>query len=81
MNQITNALAPVKPIAGDSQGERDLMLAALRVAGARARLIGNQIDTIAANLRQKAITCQEAVAWAKREKLIDWIALGPEVAR
>jgi len=81
MNSLSNAFAPVKPVAGDTQGERDLMLSALRVASARARLIANQIDTIGASLRQKAITCAQALAWAQQEGVIDWIAFGPEVTR
>jgi hypothetical protein len=78
MNISTPASA-VKPLLGDTPGERDLMLSALRVASARARLIANQIDTIGASLRQKAITCKDALAWAQQEEIEGWIQFGPEV--
>ena len=55
------------------------MLSALRVASARARLVANQIDTMAASLRQKAITCDDALKWAKHEGILHWIKFGPEV--
>jgi hypothetical protein len=55
-----------------------LALSALRVASAQARLVANQLDSIGASLRQKIITCQEALQWAKEEGVIDWIKFGPE---
>jgi hypothetical protein len=79
-NLSTPALA-VKPFLGDTPGERDLMLSALRVASARARLIANQIDTIGASLRQKAITCKDAMVWAQQEEIEGWIQFGPEAKR
>jgi hypothetical protein len=62
----------------DSSGERDLMISALRVATARARLAANEFDTIGISLRQRAITCSQALEWAREEGLIHWIKLGPE---
>jgi hypothetical protein len=78
MTHLSTARAAVKPVSGDTPGERDLMLSALRVASARARLIANQIDTIGAGLRQKAITCSDALEWARQEDVIGWIQFGPE---
>ena len=72
MIHVSTASTAVKPL-GDTPGERDLMLSALRVASARARLIANQIDTIGASLRQKAITCQDALLWAQEENLLGWV--------
>jgi hypothetical protein len=63
----------------DTSGERDLLLSALRAAAARARLATNEFDTIGISLRQKAITCTQALEWARDEGLIGWIRLGPEV--
>ena len=57
------------------------MLSALRVASARARLVANQIDTIGASLRQKAITCKDALEWARQEEVDSWIVFGPEAKR
>ena len=80
MTNLTSACAPVKPL-GDTSGERDLLLSALRVASAEARLVANQIDTIGASLRQKAITCKDALAWAQQEEIEGWIQFGPEAKR
>ena len=81
MNYVSTASTAVKPVSGDTPGERDLMLSALRVASARARLIANQIDTIGASLRQKAITCKDALEWAQQEEVESWIQFGPEAKR
>ena len=60
---------------------RDLLLSALRAATARARLAANEFDTIGISLRQKLITCEQALQWARDEGLIDGIRLGPEVSQ
>lgn len=78
---VSTPLPAVKPVSGDTPGERDLMLSALRVASARARLIANQIDTIGASLRQKAITCKDALEWARQEEVDSWIVFGPGAKR
>jgi len=80
MTDIAKALAPGKSNV-DTSGERDLMLSALRAASARARLATNELDTIGVSLRQKAITCAQALEWARGEGLLGWIRLGPEVSR
>jgi hypothetical protein len=81
MNYVSTPASAVKPVLGDTPGERDLMLSALRVASAQARLVANQIDTIGASLRQKAITCKDALEWAHEEGVTHWIKFGPEVRR
>ena len=78
MTSVAKALAPGKSNV-DSSGERDLLLSALRAATARARLAATEFDTIGISLRQKAITCEQALEWCRDEGLIGWIRLGPEV--
>ena len=65
----------------DSSGERDLLLSALRAATARARLAANEFDTIGISLRQKLVTCEQALQWARDEGLIGWVRIGPEAAQ
>lgn len=77
MTHMAQALAPGKS-KEDSSGERDLMLSALRAATARARLAATEFDSIGISLRQKLITCDQALQWARDEGLIGWIRLGPE---
>jgi hypothetical protein len=81
MNYVSTPSSAVKPVLGDTPGERDLMLSALRVASAQARLVANQIDTIGASLRQKAITCKDALEWAGQEGILHWVKFGPEAKR
>ena len=76
MNQA-KALAPKSNT--DTSGERDLLMSALRAATARARLAATEFDTIGISLRQKLITCDQALEWARDSGLINWIRLGPEV--
>jgi hypothetical protein len=56
-----------------------LVLSALRVASAQARLVANQIDTIGASLREKTITCEQALEWAHEDGVLHLIKFGPEV--
>ena len=72
------ALAPRSSLLAIPRGERDLLLSALRVASAEARLIANQIDTIGASLRQKLVNCEGALRWARDEGLAHLIKFGPE---
>jgi hypothetical protein len=79
MNNLAEALAPGKPSREeDTSGERDLLLAALRAASARARLAVNELDSIGTSLRHRAVTCAGALEWANEEGLLPWIRLGPE---
>jgi hypothetical protein len=65
----------------DTSGERDLLLSAIRAATARARLAATEFDTIGISLRQKLISCEQALQWCRDEGLIHWLRLGPEVAQ
>ena len=78
MTDIAKALAPGKSNV-DTSGERDLLLSALRAATARGRLAANEFDTVGISLRQRLITCEQALEWCRDEGLISWIRLGPEV--
>jgi hypothetical protein len=68
-----------KPATSETTGERDLLLAALRVASARSKLIAVELDSIGVSLRHKAVNCEQALTWAAEEGLLDWIPLGREV--
>jgi hypothetical protein len=77
MTNVAKALATGKSNV-DTSGERDLLLSALRAATARARLAATEFDTIGISLRQKLITCEQALEWARNEGLIGWVRIGPE---
>jgi hypothetical protein len=49
----------------------------LRAATARAKLIGNQLDTIGIALRQRAVSVDDAMQWAHDEGIIDLLQFGP----
>ena len=78
---MTNIQAP-SPIgkSQDTPGERDLLLSALRVAAARAKLEVNLFETIGISLRQKAINCAQALQWLKNENVLDLVQFGPGVS-
>ena len=65
----------------DSSGERDVLMAALRAATARARLAAVEFDSIGISLRQKLVTCEQALQWARDEKILGWIRLPAEVSK
>jgi hypothetical protein len=81
MANMHNTSSVVKPSSEDTPGERDLMLTALRAASAKARLIGNQIDTIGLALRHRNINCRQALEWLRKDDLLQWVHLGPGVAQ
>jgi hypothetical protein len=54
----------------DTPAERDLLLSALRVAAARAKLEVNLLESVSTSLRQKAVTCAQAREWLKRENVL-----------
>jgi hypothetical protein len=80
MTHVAKALAPGESNT-DTSGERDLLLSALRAATARARLAATEFDTIGISLRQRLITCEQALDWARDQGLIGWVRLGPEVSQ
>ncbi len=80
MNYLSTPSSAVKPVLGDTPGERDLLLTSLRVAAARSRLITNLFDSVGVALRQKQIDCAGALAWLKDEGLLDHLPFGPGTA-
>ena len=64
MTHVAKALAPSKSVA-DSNGERDLLLSGLWAATAHAKLAATEFETIGISLRQKLITCEQALQWAR----------------
>jgi len=59
MTHISQPSAAGKPFVADTPAERDLLLASLRVAAARAKLELNILESLSINLRQKALSCAE----------------------
>ena len=47
----------------ETTGDRDLLLAALRVASARSKLITVELDSIGISLRHKAVNCEQALTY------------------
>ena len=80
MTHVAMALAPSKSV-GDTSGERDVLMAALRAATARARLAAVEFDSIGISLRQRLVTCEEALQWAHDENILGWIRLPAEVSK
>jgi hypothetical protein len=58
-----------------------LVMCARRVASGEMRLVTIELETIGASLRQKEITCKQAIEWARQEGLEYWIKMGPEGRR
>ncbi|MGA7307500.1 MAG: hypothetical protein WBX05_00970 [Pseudolabrys sp.] len=57
----------------------ELMLKHLRAARTRAQLAACELDTIGTALRQRAITVDQALAWARDVDALKYL-LGPEAA-
>jgi hypothetical protein len=72
-----NPTSPGKPILGESNGDREYLMQVLRAATARSKLISNQLDTIGVALRQKAVTVEDALVWARDEGIMDLLQFGP----
>ena len=78
---MTSLPEPSPPVKQDSAGERDLVLAALRVAASRSRLQTNLFDSIGTALRHKQIDCAGALEWLHDEGLLDLLPpFGPGVS-
>jgi hypothetical protein len=69
-----------KPADSGPAGQREFLITALRAASARARLMANLADTIGVSLRNRMITCDEAVAWLREEGLLAEIEFRPGMA-
>ena len=77
MSSVQNPTAPVKPKLGETNGDREYLMQVLRAATARAKLIANQLDTIGVALRQKAVSVEDAMVWARDEGIMDLLQFGP----
>jgi hypothetical protein len=62
---------------GETNGDREYLLAVLRAATARSKLISNQLDTIGIALRQRAVSVADAMVWAKDDGILDLLDFGP----
>jgi hypothetical protein len=69
---ISQGSAPV-----NAAGEREYLIHALRVAGSRARLVVNVLDTVGVSLRHKAVTTDQAMQWLADEGVLDYVQIGP----
>lgn len=77
MTSIANPASQVKPRLGETNGDREYPMTVLRAATARARLISNTLDSIGTALRQKAVSVEDALQWAKDEQILDLLQFGP----
>jgi hypothetical protein len=77
VSSLQNPTSPVKPALGETNGDREYLLAVLRAATARSKLISNQLDTIGIALRQRAVSVADAMMWASDEGIIDLLDFGP----
>ena len=77
MTSIANPTSQGKPKLGESNGDREYLMQVLRAATARAKLISNQLDTIGVALRQKAVSVEDALLWARDEGILDLLQFGP----
>jgi hypothetical protein len=77
MASLPNPTSQGKPNLGETNGDRELLLAVLRSATARSKLISNQLDTIGTVLRQRAISVADALQWATDEGIINLLDFGP----
>ena len=77
MNSITNPASQGKPNLGETNGDREYLMQVLRAATARAKLISNTLDSIGMALRQRAVSVEDALRWARDEQIIDLLQFGP----
>jgi hypothetical protein len=78
MNSLHPAQATVKTDKVDSVAEREHLLAVLRAASCRSKLITAQIDSVAISLKQRLIDCQGAMELAAAEGLDRYLQIGPK---
>jgi hypothetical protein len=77
VNSVPNPASPVKPRLGETNGDREYLMAVLRAATAEAKLISNVLDTIGIALRQRAVSVEDAMQWCADEGIIDLLQFGP----
>jgi hypothetical protein len=76
VSSLQNPTSPVKPKLGETNGDRKYLLAVLRAATARSKLISNQLDQIGMAVRQRAVSVEDAMLWAKDEGILDLLDFG-----
>jgi len=77
MNSLPSPASQGKPKLGETNGDREYLMQVLRAATARAKLISNILDSIGVALRQKAISVEDGVQWARDEGILDFLQFGP----
>jgi hypothetical protein len=77
VSSLPNPASQVKPQLGETNGDREYLMQVLRAATARAKLIANTLDTISIALRQRAVTVEDAMQWARDEQILDLLQFGP----
>jgi hypothetical protein len=75
MTSLQDPASQGKPKLGETNGDREYLMQVLRAATARAKLISNTLDGVA--LRQKAISVEDAMLWARDEQILDLLQFGP----
>src|SRR5262245_45465685 len=77
VNSLPNHASQVKPKLGETNGDREYLMQVLRAATARSKLISNTLDSIGMALRQRAVSVEDALVWARDEGIIDLLQFGP----
>jgi len=77
VSSLPNPASQGKPRMGETNGDREYLMQVLRAATARAKLISNTLESIGVALRQKAISVEDAMRWAKDEEILDLLQFGP----
>jgi hypothetical protein len=77
MTSLQDPASQGKPKLGETNGDREYLMQVLRAATARAKLISNTLDSIGVALRQKAISVEDAMLWARDEQILDLLQFVP----
>jgi hypothetical protein len=77
VTSISNPASQSNPTMGESAGDRELLMQILRAAAARSRLITHTLETIGTALRQRAVSIEDAMQWARDEAIIELLDFGP----
>ena len=77
MTSLSNPTSQGKPKLGESNGDREYLMQVLRAATARSKLISNTLDSIGMALRQRAVSVDDALQWARDEGILDLLQFGP----
>jgi hypothetical protein len=81
MQDVASPAPQGNPPREDTSGERELLLAAIRVATTRSRLMTNLFDSVGVALRQRQIDCAGALAWLNDEGLLHLLPFGKGVGQ